>query len=99
MWGLTRQSDTPTDVLRLRIGQLDIQPFSDIAISPDGTRIVYEGPDGRLNLHTLDQLAPVPLPGTEGAGNVFFLPDGEWVGFQRMGHRLHKVSIFGGMRH
>ncbi|MBI3982502.1 MAG: protein kinase, partial [Gemmatimonadetes bacterium] len=55
-----------------------------IAISRDGQRIVYVGPadqGSRLWLRTRDQLHATPLPGTEGAVNPFFSPDGSRVGF------------------
>ena len=77
---------------------------TDVAISPDGTRIVYmsgtggTGVGGRqLYVRDLDQLAATPLPGTEGARSPFFSPDGEWVGFQdSRDHVIKRVSVFGG---
>ena len=75
----------------------------DLAISPDGTRIIYKGtnPQGtvaQLNLRRLDQLDTTPLRGGEGGVGPFFSPDGEWVGFVDFngGTTLQKVSIFGG---
>ena len=57
----------------------------DLAVSPDGARLVYVGSPGngarQLYLRELDQLNPVAMPGTEGAWNPFFSPNGEWVGF------------------
>ena len=43
----------------------------------------------------MDQLEPIPIPGTEGADNPFFSPDGQWVGFFA-GGKLKKVPISGG---
>ena len=57
---------------------------STLAVSPDGTKIVYlaEDLDQRsLYVRGLDDFVSRPLPGTEGAGSPFFSPDGEWVGF------------------
>ena len=58
-----------------------------VAISPDGTTIVYaasEGPGRTRNgcfARRLDQIATVTLPGTDRATAPFFSPDGESVAF------------------
>ena len=71
----------------------------DLAISPDGRRIVYvadRGESTQLHVRPLDELEVTPLPGTEGAASFpFFSPDGEWVGFFANGE-LKKVSLTGG---
>jgi len=69
-----------------------------LALSPDGTRLVYalerkQGP--QLYLRRLDRFDAVPIPGTEGASGPFFSPDGEWVGFTA-GGKLKKVLLSGG---
>jgi Tol biopolymer transport system component len=43
----------------------------------------------------MDELEARPIPGTEGASNPFFSPDGQWVGFS-WGSDLRKVSLSGG---
>ena len=72
----------------------------DIAISPDGTQVVYVGLNSggavQLYLRRLDQLVGAPLRGTEGGYAPFFSPDGEWVGFATQA-ALQKVSISGGL--
>ena len=74
----------------------------DLAISPDGTQVVYVGRalggERRLNLRPLDQLVGAPLRGGEGGVGPFVSPDGGWVGFVDGTRRtsLQKVSIFGG---
>ena len=66
-----------------------------VAISPDGTRIVYSAND-QLYVRALDEMEPSPLRGAEsGAYSPFFSPDGRWVGFWIAG-QLKKVSITGG---
>ena len=55
--------------------------WSPMAVSPDGSRLVYVGENGRLFVRSRDQLEPVELNGTEGAFNPFFSPDGTQVGF------------------
>ncbi len=55
-----------------------------LAISPDGSRVVYSGLDGEtpeLYLQTLDGSAPTRLPGTENASSPFWSPNGMSVGF------------------
>jgi serine/threonine-protein kinase len=61
-------------------------PFggSGLALSPDGSRFVYAGPGERgtqLWVRSRDELHARPLPGTDGAYNPFFSPDGSRVGF------------------
>ena len=72
----------------------------DIAISPDGTRVIYRGDSGtgrQLYLRRLDELESAPLRGADGGGSPFFSPDGESVGFVDRGFtRLQRVSILGG---
>jgi serine/threonine-protein kinase len=77
---------------------LVIGPYTAFALSPDGSALVYAGvADGRqlLLVRRLDRLAADPLPGTEGGGQPFFSPDGQWVGFFA-GGRLKKVALAGG---
>jgi Tol biopolymer transport system component len=65
-----------------------------VALSPDGTTLVYAAP-GRLYRRELSQLSTQPIPGTEGASQPFFSPDGRWIGFvDRIGN-LRKVSSGG----
>jgi len=71
-----------------------------VALSPDGTRlvsVVREGSTIQLYLRKLDQLQFTAIPGTEGAINPFFSPDGEWIGFYSVPDKnLEKVSVAGG---
>ena len=69
-----------------------------IAFSPDGRRFVYVASAGgpqQLYLREMDSLEGKPIPGTEGAANPFFSPDGQWVGFFT-NSRLKKASLSGG---
>ncbi|MFQ5652701.1 MAG: protein kinase [bacterium] len=69
-----------------------------LAISPDGSKIVYVADiDGtaQLCLRPLDKFEVMPIPGTEGAYNPFFAPDGQWLGFFA-GNELKKISLAGG---
>ncbi|MEJ2204462.1 MAG: protein kinase [Gemmatimonadota bacterium] len=80
---------------------LTTQPLS-LALSRDGSLLVYVGADGdsndarqRLYVRRIDRLEPEPLAGTEGASRPFLSPDGAWVGFF-VGTALKKVSLSGG---
>ena len=69
-----------------------------VALSPDGSRIVYvsSGATGnQLFSRKLDQLEPVPLAGTQNARTPFFSPDGRWVAYFTSG-KLYKVPLGGG---
>jgi serine/threonine-protein kinase len=70
-----------------------------IAISPDGTRLVYAaGPSNlarQLYIRAMDSLDATPIPGTDGAADPFFSPDGQWIGYVNISH-LMKVSLNGG---
>ncbi len=69
-----------------------------VAISPDGTRIVYVGRRAgsvRLYQRPLDSFDSTAIAGTEGAFNPFFSPDGQWIGFFTNTH-LKKVPVSGG---
>jgi serine/threonine-protein kinase len=72
----------------------------DIAISADGTHIVYVGTGqlraGQIFVRALNELDARPLAGTEGARWPFLSPDGHWVGFFGASGQLMKVSMTGG---
>jgi serine/threonine protein kinase/Tol biopolymer transport system component len=80
-------------------GLLDPNPGSPIAISPDGSQLVFVGAASgklpQLFLLPLDQRTAIALAGTENASQPFFSPDRKWVGFFALG-RLRKVSPHGG---
>ncbi|HEU5218258.1 MAG TPA: protein kinase, partial [Gemmatimonadales bacterium] len=69
-----------------------------LALSPDGTNLVYVGGGGRrprLYVRPLDRFEITPLEGTEGAFGPFFSPDGAWIGFFA-DNQLKKVPSKGG---
>jgi len=74
-----------------------------LALSPDGSRFVYVGQGERGNqlwLRARDELHATALPGTDGAFNPFFSPDGSRVGFFAQGTgsilKLMVVTLSGG---
>ena len=50
---------------------------------------------GKLVIRKLDQPNATELPGTEGASDPFYSPDGQWIAFFS-GSRLQKISVEGG---
>lgn len=70
--------------------------YTRVALSPDGSRLVYiGGPQQQLFVRSRDQIHATAVPGTEQATNLFFSPDGEQVGFFT-GNSLRIVSLKGG---
>ena len=76
-----------------------------VAISPDGERVAYvqtqpvtpeEGePVRQIFVRSMADAEPTPLAGTEGAQDLFFSPNGAWLGFVA-GGRLRRVPVRGG---
>ena len=68
-------------------------------LSLDGTTLAFTAQQAndqtRLFVRKLDQLSAAGLAGTEGAGNPFFSPDGQWIAFFA-GGKLKRVSVTGG---
>jgi serine/threonine-protein kinase len=82
----------------------DVPPFRaaniahQVAVSPDGTRVVYAG-EGALWLRPLDTLQASMVPGTErsNAHTPFFSPDGNWIGFyDQSAGELKRAAVSGG---
>ena len=75
---------------------------SEVAISPDGTRVVYASGQGaasrrRLYLRQVGELGATLLRGTEGGNAPFFSSDGQSVGFRVFPRfTLKRVSVLGG---
>lgn len=80
-------------------GVFSANPGSPIALSPDGSQLVFVGaPAGKpsqLYLRQLDQQNAAPILNTEEAVQPFLSPDGQWVGFFADG-KMRKVSLRGG---
>jgi serine/threonine-protein kinase len=69
-----------------------------LALSPDGNQLAYVAMQSgiqQIYLRSMDTLEARPVPGTEGATNPFFSPDGQWLGFFA-GLKLKKTSLSGG---
>ena len=87
VWNLKPSPPRPVTrtVINLPAGQqLASLTGPTVALSPDGSRLVYVASQGsaqQLYLRALDSLEAKPIPGTEGAGEPFFSADGQWLGF------------------
>jgi serine/threonine-protein kinase len=80
-------------------GVLGSEVGADVALSADGSRLVFTARDaeGLAHLYTrrLDQAVAVKLPGTDGARVPFLSPDGHWVGFFA-GGKVKRIAVGGG---
>jgi eukaryotic-like serine/threonine-protein kinase len=70
-----------------------------IAVSPDGSRLLYIGPGEagtRVWVRRRDELTATPLQGTDQASHVFFAPEGTRAGIILESQRIIVVSLGGG---
>lgn len=109
LWASWREEQRSTGVVRFtmetvpaeKLGpmQFNRPVFTSMTLSPNGNTLVFsgEGKDGRTELYerSLDQGTAAAMPGTEGAHDPFFSPDGEWVAFFAA-RSLKKVPVAGG---
>ena len=109
VWSLGARDNSAPWLSRLSVAlppnltvSLQGYPVSSLAISPDGSEIVFVGrrPDdanrgAQLYVRSLNDFDILPLPGTEGAKQPFYSPDGQSIAFFTDG-RLRKVSRAGG---
>jgi eukaryotic-like serine/threonine-protein kinase len=101
MWSAMQPAPRPVTRLTVPVPSTDelvTGALPAVALSPDGTSIVYRARrDGELHLYlrTLDAAAPRVVSGSANAAAPFFSPDGTWIGFDRDGV-LMKVSAAGG---
>ncbi len=70
---------------------------ADVAISPDGTKVVYLATGGNLYVRSVEELEATPLEGLDTALGPFVSPESAWVGFEdARDAALKRVSIRGG---
>jgi len=86
-WGWLRHPVLPVTRVRMSFPaaeRIQVAATRRFALSRDGTRLVYIGPDSsgtQLWVRSMNSLQGRPLPGTSGAQAPFFSPDGRSVGF------------------
>jgi Tol biopolymer transport system component len=103
VWVVARSPVAPRRVSRLEIttpsgAALGIggAVTRDLAVSPDGSRLIYIGANRGVFVRPFDQLDATPLVRTATARDPFVSPDGQWVGFADENTTLKKVPITGG---
>jgi serine/threonine-protein kinase len=100
LWGWLRP-EPPRPVSRYGLAFAEGQaPIGRIVITPDGSRLVYQGPGDsgqrrQLWVKRRDEYRATPLPGTTPSGNQYISPDGEWIAFGQ-NFQLKKMPITGG---
>src|SRR5262245_60227094 len=95
---------TPARVVQLTVATTPAKALTinrttaDLAITPDGSRIVYVGNNGsELFVRSLGALEPVSMYKADAQlRGPFISPDGQWVGFFDNVNTLKKVAITGG---
>jgi Tol biopolymer transport system component len=77
-------------VTRFAITIPNFEEFGSLAISPDGSAVVFDalresGGSSEFYLRRFDQLTATPIAGTEDASGPSFSPNGKWVSFVKNG--------------
>ena len=99
-WFLARalsQTEPPASVTSFTVpipGGIYLGQQPELALSPDGETLVFRA-GGLLHARPLSEFESRPIPGTEGAYNPFFSPDGQFLGFVQDG-ALRRVPLAGG---
>jgi eukaryotic-like serine/threonine-protein kinase len=100
MWNM-RPSTVPP-IVRFSIELPERQQFAVrsqvLAVSPDGSQIVYVAGGGQLYLRSMPDINARPIPGTNlDVMSPVFSPDGQWiVFFSFQDSTLKKIAITGG---
>lgn len=84
----------------MRLSSPTIDEGQAVLLSPDGTLLAFVAlptPEAlpQLYVRRLEELEASVIPGTEGARNPFFSPDGQWIAFFAQG-KLKKAAVNGG---
>jgi len=90
--------DAPVTRFEVDLGRLQVP--SQLALSPDGTLLVFASaaPGGLTQLYMLrsDEVVVEPIPVTLNASDPVFSPDGEWIAFVVDGVELKRIPARGG---
>jgi Tol biopolymer transport system component len=97
--------EAPSQVVRFQLALSSTMlsgnaaPNTDVAVSPDGSAIVYAQPDStgtsRLYVRRLSDWTAQVIPGTDGVQQPCLSPDGQWVAYL-VGTTIWKVRVSGG---
>jgi eukaryotic-like serine/threonine-protein kinase len=101
-WRVASSTAPAPPVVRFDVQPVDKTSLSlvarpTVALSPDGSMLSFVASaqgTSRLYLRSIDEVTPRALPGTEGASNPVFSPDGEEIAFFAAG-LLKKTTLDG----
>lgn len=98
--GSGESSPVSAPVTRFEVDLGDLEVPSQVALSPDGTQLVFasRAPGGLFQLYTRnsDEVEVRLIPDTEVASNPVFSPDGEWIAYVVNGVELRRIPSKGG---
>jgi eukaryotic-like serine/threonine-protein kinase len=90
---------TPTHfIISAPPGTQIVSGHREVATSNDGQQIAFiarGAADQHIYVRRLDDVTPRQIPGTEGARDLTFSPDGRWLAFHAA-NKIRKVSLSGG---
>ena len=93
-WTMFRSTAAPASrTIRFSVPLPAGMPITAVAITSAGDTIVYQA--DRLYVRGMGDAEARPLPGTDGARNLFLSPDGKWAGFYVDG-TIRKAGLAGG---
>ncbi len=69
---------------------------SSVALSPDGSRLVYLGPRSALYVRSVDDFDSRLLEGTDHSSCPSFSPDGRWILYTSEDGQIRRVAVSGG---
>ena len=85
--------------LPIDLGEMELNPFERIVVSPDGSRFAVTGTlEGERALYwrSAGEESFRVVAGTEGAQGATFSPDGDWIAYGTVDGALFRVSLSGG---
>jgi eukaryotic-like serine/threonine-protein kinase len=107
VWNLKPRPAASAGVHRFSINlpagqRLAGMPRPVLALSADGTQLAYvataQGEEARqIYLWSMERGEARPIPGTTGATDPFFSPDGQWLAFHTETNALVKIPVRGGV--